>query len=400
MTSSITNLPSLADAAWLGDPRLQKIMAVIAAEGEDVRVVGGAVRNALLGEPISDVDLATTLLPEDVMRVCKAAGLGAYPTGLAHGTITVVNKGQAFELTTLRRDVKTDGRHAVVAFTTDWREDALRRDFTINAMSCDSVGKIYDFTNGYQDILRKRIRFVGEAELRIKEDYLRILRFFRLHARYGKGLPSSAGLAACVKFKSGLKKISAERICQELLKLVVAPRAVDTLKIMATHGILKIIIPHTDDWRALGRLPPDEILRLYVLAKKPAALKERLRLSNDEADRLDALSKAPILNPTVSEQSQRKLLYYMGAQSWTDAVTVAWARSSSPRTRKSWNAVLNLPRVWPIPKFPVNGKDAIAAGLKPGPKMGATLRQLEDWWVARDFAPTRDELLRRIEDGN
>jgi poly(A) polymerase len=400
MISSTHKLPSLADAPWLRDPRVQKIMAVIAAAGGEVRVVGGAVRNGLLGEPISDVDLATTLLPEDVMRVCKAAGLGVHPTGLEHGTITVVNKGQAFEVTTLRRDVETDGRRAVVAFTKDWREDAMRRDFTINAMFCDATGKIYDFTTGYQDILRKRVRFVGGAELRIQEDYLRILRFFRFHARYGKGSPCPVGLTACVKLRSGLKKISAERIRQELLKLVVAPRAVDTLKIMAAHGILKTILPHTDDWRVLGRLPQVGVLRLYVLAKKPADLKERLRLSNHEAERLDALNIAPKLNPAMSQQSQHALLYRMGGQSWSDAVAVAWAKSSSPRTSKSWQALIDLPQVWDIPKFPLNGKDAIAAGLVPGPGMGAMLRQLEDWWVAQDFGPTREELLKRIGHGN
>lgn len=400
MIRSTPKLPSLADAPWLRQPRLQKIMAVIEAAGGEVRVVGGAVRNALLGEPISDVDLATTLLPDQVMLTCTEAGLGVHPTGVEHGTVTVVVKGQAFEVTSLRRDVQTDGRHAVVAFTTDWREDALRRDFSMNAMSCGADGIIYDYTMGYQDILRKRVRFVGEAAGRIKEDYLRILRFFRLHARYGKGSPDAVGLAACAKLKSGLKKISTERKRQEILKLLVAPQAVATLKIMAEHGILQAIVPCTDDWRVVGRLPEDAILRLAVLAKKPTELKDRFRLSNVEADRLDALRKSPNISPELSVKKQHAFLYRMGVQNWSDAVVVAWARSTSPRSSKSWQALLDLPLRWVIPKFPVTGKDAMQAGLVPGPKMGAALQQLEAWWVAQDFAPTRAELLKRMANGN
>ena len=389
-------LPSLSKAPWLNEPRLQQVMHVITAAGGEVRVAGGAIRNSLLGEPISDVDLATTMLPEDVMRVCKAAGFGVHPTGLAHGTITVVNKGLPFEVTTLRLDMGTDGRRAVVAFTDDWQEDALRRDFTINAMYCDVTGKIYDFTNGYADVLRKRVRFVGGASGRIKEDYLRILRFFRFHARYGKGAPDRASLAACVKLKSGLKKISAERIHSEIMKLLVATRAVETLKVMASARILKTIIPHTDDWRVFKRLPEDSLLRLYVLAKKPQDLKDRLRLSNSEALRISSLSVAPELSPKFSKAEQRALLYHIGAETWLDAVHVAWARSHA---KMPWQALLDLPEQWPIPKFPVTGKDLLANGVPSGPAMGKVLQQLEDWWVASDFKPPRDELLQRIDYG-
>ena len=371
-------------------------MRVITEAGGEVRVAGGAIRNSLLGEPISDVDLATTMLPEDVMRVCKAAGYGVHPTGLDHGTVTVVNKGQPFEITTLRRDVKTDGRRAVVMFTNDWQADALRRDFTINAMYCDARGKIYDFTTGYLDIQRKRVRFVGDSGARIKEDYLRILRFFRFHARYGKGSPCPVGLAACAKLKSGLKKISAERIHSEMMKLLVAPRALETLKVMAASGILKIILPYTDDWRVIKRLPEDSLLRLFILAKKPNELKDLLRLSNSEALRISNLLAAPDLSQKFSEAEQRALLYQIGVATWMDAVHVAWARSHA---KLQWQALLDLPERWPIPKFPVTGKDLLAAGVPSGPKMGEILQQLEDWWVASDFAPTREELLLRIENG-
>jgi poly(A) polymerase len=394
MTAFIINDP------WLKEPRLQKLMQVMRDAGGDVRVAGGAVRNSLLGEPISDVDLATTMLPQDVMRVCKSAGFGVHPTGFEYGTITVVNQAQPFEVTTLRRDVETDGRRAVVSFTDDWQEDAQRRDFTINAIYCDENGKIYDFTDGYADILRKRVKFVGVASERIKEDYLRILRFFRFHARYGKATPDKTSLAACVKLKSGLKKISAERVRQEMFKLLVAPRAVVTLKVMAASGILKIIIPYTEDWRVLGRLPHDAVLRLFVLTKNPDALKELLRLSNDDALRIANLRMAPDLSPKFREAEQRIMLYHMGEATWRDVVLVAWAKSRAKLNDAKWQALLELPQRWDIPKFPVTGKDLITAGVAPGPDMGEQLQVLEDWWVASDFAPSRKDLLKRIENGH
>jgi poly(A) polymerase len=384
---------------WLKEPRLQDVMRVITRAGGEVRVAGGAVRNSLLGEPISDVDLATTLLPDDVMRVCKQAGFGVHPTGIEHGTITVVNGGQPFEVTTLRRDVETDGRRAAVAFTHDWQTDAARRDFTINAMYCDFEGKLYDFTNGYADILRKRVRFVGDASERIKEDYLRILRFFRFYARYGKGAPDRVGLAACVDLKSGLKKISAERVRQEMFKLLVAPKAVQTLKVMAACGILKVILPYTEDWRVIGRLPQDALLRLFVLAKAPHELKDRLRLSNEEALRIVALSSAPHVWPKFRDGEQKVLLYQLGSSTWRDAVHVSWAKSKAKTDVIEWQALLDLPQSWAVPKFPLGGKDLIVAGLTPGPEMGERLQALEDWWVASHFAPTREELLKRVEDG-
>jgi poly(A) polymerase len=393
-------LPSLADATWLNEPRLQAVMRAITAAGGDVRVAGGAVRNSLLGEPINDVDLATTMLPSEVMRVGKAAGFGVHPTGFEHGTITVVNQGQPFEVTTLRRDVETDGRRAVVSFTNEWQEDALRRDFTINAMYCAAGGKIYDFTDGYKDILRNRVRFVGAASARIKEDYLRILRFFRFHARYGKGAPDAVGLAAAIKLKSGLKKISAERIRQEMVKLLVAPKAITTLKVMAASGILRTILPYTGDWRVLGRLPQDAILRLFVLAKSPDELKELLRLSNDNADRISALMNAPQLSPKLRPAEQRAILYSVGEATWRDAVHLAFAKSKAKMGDAKWQSLLELPTQSPVPKFPVTGKDLLGAGVVAGPAMGEALRQLEDWWVASDFVLTRDELLKRIEDGN
>ncbi len=387
--------PSLKDAVWLNEPRLQTVLRVLNASGE-TRVAGGAIRNALLGFDVADVDLATTLLPDQVMSISKAAGFGVHPTGIDHGTVTVTNKGAAFEVTTLRKDVETNGRHAVVSFTTDWAEDAARRDFTINAMYCDTLGKIYDFTNGYADIRKRKVRFVGTASLRIREDYLRILRFFRFHAWYGKSTPDEQGLNACVRLKSGLKNLSAERVRQETLKLLAAPQAVKTCKAMAIAGILKIILPHTDEWRVFGRLPDDAILRLFVLAKDVTELKDRLRLSNAIAARLEAMQVAPELSPALTDLERRRMMFQIGADKWRDAAWLSFARSRANRSDAAWLELIAMPEKWTPPQLPVKGSDILEHGIAAGPQVGQTLAALEDWWVASDFRPTRADLLARI----
>jgi poly(A) polymerase len=388
-------LPSLAQQGWLKDERLQVLLRVLNSEGE-ARVAGGAVRNALLGVPVADVDIATTLKPADVMRLCKAAGFGVHPTGVEHGTVTITIEKHPFEVTTLRHDVETDGRHAVVSFTDDWSADAQRRDFTMNAMYCDAAGKIYDFTEGYADILKQRVRFVGKASARITEDYLRILRFFRFHARYGKGAPDADGLKACVKLKSGLSHLSAERIRDEMLKLLEAPAAVATLKVMARAGILKKIIPYTDAFRVLGRLPQDGMLRLFALSKTPSTLKHALRLSNAQAARLDALMVAPELSPRLTKAEQHRMIYQLGHGAWRDAVAMSHARSRAPLTDKPWRAMLKRGDQFGRPAFPVTGRDLIELGIAPGPQIGKVLQELEDWWLASDFKPGKDELLHDV----
>jgi poly(A) polymerase len=337
------------------------------------------------------------VLPNDVMRLAKAAGFDVYPTGIEHGTVIVVNKGQPFEVTTLRLDVETDGRRAVVTFTDNWQADALRRDFTINALYCDALGKVYDFTTGYLDIQRKRVRFVGDSEARIKEDYLRILRFFRFHACYGKGSPCPVGLAASIKLILGLKKISAERIRQELLKLIVATRAVETLKVMTASGILKKILSHTEDWRVLGRLPADAILRLFALAKFPADLKVTLRLSNEEEARIEGLISTPALSPALKDNERRALLYSMGKQAWMDACCLYHARSRAALNNRDWQDLKSLAERWPIPNLPISGKDLLDKGIAAGPHLGNLLQRAEDFWVAGDFKASREDLLTYLE---
>jgi poly(A) polymerase len=386
-------LLSLSEAAWLHHEALQTVLIVLNENGE-TRVAGGAVRNALLGVPVADIDLATTLLPKEVIQKAKHAGFGVHPTGIEHGTVTITHCGAAFEVTTLRRDVETNGRHAVVAFTKDWAEDAARRDFTINAMYCDRMGKLFDFTDGYSDIRKRKVRFVGRASQRIGEDHLRILRFFRFHAWYGRGALDAAGLKACVRLKARLRDLSAERVRQELLKLLAAPNALAIVKVMAATNVLKIILPHTEDWRAFGRLPADAILQLFVLAKDPLSLKARLRLSNAEAQRLQALFTAPKISPKMSANEQRRVLYYVGAQVWRDIVLLSKARSRGADAE--WDDVLTLAERWSVPVLPVKGEDLIAARFSPGPKLGSVLAALEDWWVASDFKPSKEELLGRL----
>ena len=392
----MSEFPSLSRAKWLRAPSLQRVFSIIADAGGEARVAGGAVRDAILKVPVTEVDLATTLPPGRVIEIFIAAGLKAHPTGIEHGTVTVVSDHQPYEVTTLRHDVETDGRRARVKFTSDWQADALRRDFTVNALYCDARGKIYDFTDGYRDVLRSRIIFVGSPAKRIAEDYLRILRFFRFHARFGKGAPDKAGLAACVRHRKGLDRLSAERIRQEMFTLLVAPGAVPSLKLMAKCGILAHLLPYTEDWRIIGRLPPDPLLRLAVLSAEPQAMKERWRISNVEAKRLDAISSLTAPSPSLRLREQRAVLYRMGADAWRDLVRIGWARSKASLDDPSWKRLLRLPDRWPVPSLPVAGRDLIAAGLNPGPEFGLTLRRLEDWWLAADFKPGKDDLLKRL----
>ena len=395
----MTKLPSLASQAWLTEPALQRLFAALAAAGGEGRVAGGAVRNALLGEKVTEVDVATTLSPEQVTKACAAAGMGVHPTGIDHGTVTVVIDHHPFEVTTLRHDVETDGRRAKVKFTDDWEADAQRRDFTMNALYCDAQGRIFDFVNGRADVAARRVIFVGEPEQRIKEDYLRILRFFRFHARYGHGAPDAAGLAACTRLKAGLDGLSAERIRQEMFKLMAARGAVATLQLMAAEGILAQLLPYTEDWRVLERLPPDPLLRLSVLAQEPLAMPARWRLSNHEARRLEAIVSLLPPSPALRPMEQRIILYQHGAEAWRDLVRIAWARSDAAPDDARWQDLLELPDRWPIPSLPVSGKDLLAAGMSPGPEIGVMLKKLEDWWVASDFQPSRDELLKRLNRG-
>jgi poly(A) polymerase len=389
---------SISDALWLKDAKLQSLFRAIEDAGGEARVAGGAVRNALLGEPVTEVDIATNLTPQAVMAACQAAGFPVKPTGIEHGTVMVIVQKTPFEVTTLRNDVETDGRHAKVKFTDDWREDALRRDFTINAMFADAAGNIYDYANGYKDIQTRRVRFVGLPSRRIREDYLRILRFFRFHARYGKGTVDADGLAACKRLRKGIAGLSAERLRQDMLKLLAAPRAVATLKVMAQSAILSQVLPHTDDFRTIERLPANEpLLRLMALAAQPLQLQARFRLSNAEARRIAECVEASVLSPQLRTSEQRRLYYGLTETAWRDAVRLAWAKSRGSLTDENWQALLDVPLNWKKPVFPVNGQHLRSLGLAAGPKLGETLRWLEDMWIAGEFEASRDDLLKMVQ---
>ncbi|MBB5752814.1 CCA tRNA nucleotidyltransferase [Prosthecomicrobium pneumaticum] len=400
--------PSLAAADFLADALVARVLSELSTAGEEARVIGGAVRNALLGEPVDEVDIATTAVPAEVTRRMGAAGLKVVPTGIEHGTVTVVGLGRAVEVTTLREDVETDGRRAVVRFGRDWTADARRRDFTINALSVGLDGALRDPIGGYPDIVARRIRFIGAAERRIAEDRLRVLRFFRFHARYGSGPPDGEGLSASIRARHDLRSLSAERIGQEMKKLVVAPGAAATVAVMQESGILPLVLSGVADLAGFARLAafeaetgraPEPAVRMTALAVRTAEdalrLTERLRLSNAERDRmLAALAALPVLAMSSGERGDRAALYRLGARAYGDGVLLALARGLVPPAAAP--ARLTLPDRWTPPRFPLSGRDVTAAGIR-GPAVGVLLRTLEDGWIAEDFEPDAAALRRRLQ---
>ena len=403
MTSSLVLDP--VRASWLTASDTRAVLAALAAGGRRPRLVGGCVRDALLGRPVTDVDIATPEPPQRVIELLTAAGLKAVPTGIEHGTITAVVRGRPFEVTTLRRDVTTDGRRAVVAFTDDWTEDAARRDFTINALSADPDGRVHDPFGGVADLNAARVRFVGDAEQRIREDVLRILRFFRFHAHYGRGDPDAAGLAACRALASLLPNLSAERIATELLKLLAADDPATTVLLMREAGILAPIVPEIEDverLRGLQRLSEpaarDRVLRLAaLLPDRPAtatAVAERLHLSNADRDRLVALAGAPAsLWPARGPQALRRALHRLGPGTVRDLALLACARDDEALGRPALQAVAD----WQPVTLPVKGQDALDLGLAPGPRVGELVAAVERWWEEGDYRADRAACLARLK---
>ncbi|MBS0232857.1 MAG: CCA tRNA nucleotidyltransferase [Proteobacteria bacterium] len=391
--------------AWLRSPALTKVFAALAKEGAEARIVGGAVRNALLDRPVRDIDLATTATPDEVMRLAKSAGLTAHPTGIDHGTVTIVADKQPFEVTTLRRDIETDGRHAVVRFTTSWAADAARRDFTMNALYCGADGTIYDTVGGVDDLRQRRVRYIGDAEARIREDYLRILRFFRFTAEYGNGRLDPAGLAAANNLKEGLTLLSAERLRAEILKLLVAPAAIDVINAMHKSGILQRVIKTRLEPERFARLaaieavlgePPDPLTRLAALAvaqpDDAALLARQLRLSNAEATRLAGATSADgAIDPDAAETAARTALYKLGPETFSRAARLAWAHSAKPANDPRWRALALLPDRWKAPTMPFSGSDVLALGISPGPNVGKILAEFENWWIRNDFPIDADK---------
>jgi tRNA nucleotidyltransferase/poly(A) polymerase len=385
------------------------VFAMLAAGGHEARAVGGAVRNALLGMPVSDVDIATTARPEEVIRLASAAGMTVIPTGLAHGTVTVLADHVPHEVTTLREDVETDGRRATVAFTADWAADARRRDFTMNALYCTADGTVHDPLGGHADLVARRVRFIGDPARRLAEDYLRILRFFRLNAAYATPPYDAEGLSACVRARSGLARLSAERIRVELLKLLAAPGAIEAVMAMFDHGLLVDVLGCAPRLSRLSRTAildrssacaVDSVRRLAALSlhvgpEDALRLARRLRHSNADEERLVALAPGRRdISVEASASAQRRALYRIGPAQWRDAVASAWLDSGADWTAR-WQELIDLPVTWPVPELPVKGSDLLGLGLTAGPPLGATLRALETEWIASDFVLSREELLAK-----
>jgi poly(A) polymerase len=414
-------MTNLAHEAWFNDPALKRVFSLLNADGGEGRVVGGAVRNSLMGLDVSDIDVATTLTPDVVIERANQAGIKAVPTGVEHGTVTLVIDRKPFEVTTLRADVETDGRRATVAFSTDWQTDAERRDLTINALYVGESGEVVDLVGGLADIDKRNIRFIGDATTRIKEDYLRILRFFRFFAYYGSGRPDADGLRAAAAARSKLSTLSAERVWSEMRKLLSAEDPGRALLWMRTVGALTEILPETEKWgidaipaliateKALG-WTPDPLLRLAAIvppdAKRLEAMAARLKLANAEAAVFKAWANAAPVNDEMSTAAFDRLLYRNGAEGIITrlklALAVARGKAEGDMAEMARSARLNKlldhAGAWVKPSFPVNGGDVMAAGIPSGRQVGETLAALEHQWVEENFASDRATLLARLGD--
>jgi len=392
---------------WMISPETRAVMDALG----EARFVGGVVRNSLMGREVSDIDIATPLTPDEVTKRLEAAKLKAVPTGVEHGTITAISNGRPYEVTTLRRDVSTDGRRAVVAFTTDWAEDAQRRDFTMNALYADATGEVFDTVGGVADLKAGRVRFVGDPVTRIREDFLRILRLFRFHAWYGKGEIDKPALQACAAEKAGLRQLSGERIAKEMLKLLAAEDPVPVLRSMAATGILSEVLPGELNIVRLERLvaidgtnffQPDAILRLAALLPDRAAgaheIADRWKLSNADRDRLaDIAGNTDKIVSYLSIKEVRKLLYKLGTARFKDRVSLKWAEDPKETNFVQWRALLAMADAWQRPKFPLDGGNVMAAGVPQGPLIGKILAEVEEWWIESDFIDDEFSLAERLK---
>ena len=381
---------------WLDKPPLSMLLAALNRDGEEARVVGGAVRNVLLGEAVADWDIATTALPAETAARARAQGWKVVPTGIEHGTVTVVIDGHPLEVTTLREDIETDGRRAVVHFGRDFRADAFRRDFTINALSLSPDGRLHDYASGLADIADRRVRFLGDADQRIAEDYLRILRLFRFHARFGKGPLDGTSFAAAIRGREGLRRLSAERVRAELLKLLMAPRAAEILAEIGDAGFLGILLGgvarveafrHLAGLEARSQVEPDPIRRLAALGLftrlDAERLATRLRLSNAEAKRLATIGMVleSVRQPPTLLKA-REWLYRLGPDLYRDGMLVAAAQHADT----DFTEVLALPDRWAVPDAPFSGRDLARLGIEPGPRIGRILACAEQAWIDGGFS--------------
>jgi poly(A) polymerase len=393
----------IAPQPWMTESGARAVLRALSADSVAARFVGGSVRDALLGRPVGDIDIATPLLPVEVMRRLAAAGIKAVATGLAHGTVTAVTPSRQFEITTLRRDVETFGRHARVAFTDDWAADARRRDFTMNALYLDAEGRVFDPVGGLPDLRAGHVRFVGDPQARIREDVLRLLRFYRFHAYYGRGAADDGARAACRALASLLPTLSAERVQAEILRLLAAPDPGPSLQMMADDGVLAILLPEARRFDRLAALlplepSPDALRRLAALidggAGAAASVAERLRFANEAADRLLALVAPPWpVDLEGDQKAQRRALQRLGAARFRDNVLLRAAESGDAKAA----ALLALADRWRPIEFPLKGRDITALGVPEGPEVGHLLGEIKAWWEEGDFRADRAACLAELK---
>ncbi len=384
--------------AWISYPETVQLFSIIEGAGGSCRFVGGCVRDALLGQTSDDLDICTDMLPEKVLETLTNAGVKVIPTGLKHGTVTAIIGERKFEITTLRTDVESYGRHADVAFTTNWRDDAARRDFTINAMSVDGSGTIHDFFSGKEDLASGIVQFIGNADERIEEDRLRVLRFFRFYSLYGKGPPDKNALEACEKAAQKLGLLSAERVSKELFLLLGHSNPLKSLSLMNETGILSALLG-----KDISLVQLEAMLSLPVLSEpinrlgaildgkqdKVAQVSNELRLSVKQKKRLMSMCEGSIA-VDLSTHLQKRKIYDAGKQVFKDQVMLSWARSSKA---VEFHNFMDLADTWDSPDFPISGQDLLNRGMGAGPDVGTELKRLELIWIESDFEMTRDDLL-------
>lgn len=409
--------------AWMTAPATRAVLDALTRDGAEVRFVGGCVRDAIANRPVGDVDIATTAPPEEVVRLLEDAGIKAVPTGIEHGTVTAVTGGRHFEITTLRVDVETYGRHARVNFTSDWLADARRRDFTINALSATADGDVYDPFGGIDDLAHGRVRFIGHARDRIEEDYLRILRFFRFHATHGRPPADVDALAACRALAPNIASLSGERVRDEMLKILAAPYPEDTILLMRGERVLEHALPEAGEvgrLRALTWLvtrgvrvdgvevdPLRNLAALLTTGKDGVAAAEavagRWHLSNRDAVRLASLAEALDMAPDAPEAERDRRLYRWGPETFRDRALLAWAAEIAVEPHQhgdriaAWTALLEAAAGWQPRTFPLSGADVLALGIPQGPRVGELLAAVEDWWIEGGFTADREACRARLE---
>lgn len=396
LTEIIGSVPN-----WFSDPKSIRIQQLIKEAGGTSRFVGGCVRDAILGIASSDLDICTDLKPEATLRALDVSGVKVIPTGLRHGTITAVIEGQSFEITTLREDIETDGRHAKVRFTDDWEKDAARRDFTFNALSLNSDGRLYDYFGGIADLKAGLVRFIGDPKQRIEEDYLRILRYFRFSARFAKSELHAPSLAACGQLKEGLLQLSKERVTKEILGLLSADQPQIAMQHMNAEGVWSILFGGSANTDRLASLlshelqTPDPILRLAALTanrdKKVDKMFSGLRLSNAQRKRLKSVWPFETLN--TDESRVKEQVYQLGRSCFLDRITLLMAATEAFQNLQK---LRGFAQICEIPEFPIRGLDLLEAGMPPGPEIKVTLLELEKFWIDQKFKPTKAELLARL----